>query len=305
MRLNTQLNAYTGHPTIPQRKVEVNISLQINSEESVACKPITTMTESFTKKLHIAVFPWLAFGHLAPFFELSKLIAQKGHQISFISTPRNLRRLPDLPSNLQPLIDMIEIPLPHVENLPKNAEATMDIPSHIVPFLKKAFDGFEEPLDMFLERSKPDWIIYDFAPYWLPAINSKLGISGIWFNIFSAYGSSYIISTLMLNEKSSEVHLRPSEDKIMSGNHVEQDESGVSDFFRLQGTLDGADAVVTRSAGRLKVSLCHFLKNSVKNQLFQLVYFHPHSIRPKTVRMKIGIRSLGGWINKKRIQWFT
>ncbi|MED6195096.1 hypothetical protein PIB30_034836 [Stylosanthes scabra] len=127
------------------------------------------------KNLHIAVFPWLAFGHIIPL--LAKLIAQKGHKISFVSTPRNIKRLPMLPPNLQPLVELIELPLPHVENLPQNAESTtMDIPQHIVPYLKKAFDGLEEPLAKFLETSTPHWLIYDFAPFWLPPITSKLDI---------------------------------------------------------------------------------------------------------------------------------
>ncbi|XP_027768848.1 LOW QUALITY PROTEIN: putative UDP-rhamnose:rhamnosyltransferase 1, partial [Solanum pennellii] len=54
--------------------------------------------ESNTKKLHIVMFPWLAFGHIIPFLELSKFIARKGHKISFISTPKNIDRLPKLPS---------------------------------------------------------------------------------------------------------------------------------------------------------------------------------------------------------------
>ncbi|MED6195965.1 hypothetical protein PIB30_042843 [Stylosanthes scabra] len=83
------------------------------------------------RKLHIAMFPWLAFGHMIPFYELAKLIAQKGHKVSFISTPRNIKRLPKLPSNLQPFVEFIELPLPNVENLPQNAESTLDVPYHI------------------------------------------------------------------------------------------------------------------------------------------------------------------------------
>jgi hypothetical protein len=139
-----------------------------------------------SKKLHIAMFPWLAFGHLIPFLELGKLIAQKGHHISFISTPRNIERLPKIPPDLTPSITFVKLTLPHVENLPENAEATMDVPYHIIPYLQKAHDGLQQPLSHFLETSAPDWIIHDFAPHWLPPIAFKLGISRAFFSIFSA-----------------------------------------------------------------------------------------------------------------------
>lgn len=54
--------------------------------------PIASQTQKFirenSKKFHIAVFPWVAFGHMIPFLELSKLIVGKGHKISSISTPK-------------------------------------------------------------------------------------------------------------------------------------------------------------------------------------------------------------------------
>ena len=57
------------------------------------------------KKLHIAMFPWLAFGHIIPFLELGKLIARKGQRVSFISTPRNIERLPKILPDVSPLMD--------------------------------------------------------------------------------------------------------------------------------------------------------------------------------------------------------
>ena len=193
------------------------------------------------EKLHIMVFPWLAFGHIVPFFELAKLIAQKGHKISFISTPRNIHRLPKVPENLQPLVDLIELPLPRVDKLPENSEATVDIPHHIIPYLKLAFDGLEQPLTKFLERSKPHWIIYDFAPYWLPPISSKLGISCVSFCIFSASGM-YSFSDFFTRKESESPR-----SKGIPEEHNENDESGVSDMFRVLRTSNGAQVIASRS----------------------------------------------------------
>ncbi|WRX11146.1 UDP-glucuronosyl/UDP-glucosyltransferase - like 10 [Theobroma cacao] len=108
-------------------------------------------------KLHIAMFPWLAFGHMIPYLELAKLIAQKGHKISFISTPRNVDRLPKLPPNVASSIQFVKLPQPQVENLPENAEATIDLP-------------YEKPPSSFIDIQddckKPE----DFTkpPKWVP-----------------------------------------------------------------------------------------------------------------------------------------
>ncbi|KAK4541128.1 hypothetical protein RGQ29_031797 [Quercus rubra] len=218
------------------------------------------------KKLHIAMFPWLAFGHIIPFLELSKLIAQKGHRISFISTPRNIERLPKIPPQVAPLITLVKLPLPHVENLPENAEATMDVPYHIIPYLKKAHDGLEQPLSHFLETSTPDWIIHDFAPHWLPPIASKLGISRAFFSIFNASTLCFLgptkSSVIEAHEPRSEpnhfvvppkwvpfhtkVAFRYFEAKQIF-DLFEENDSGNSDWFRYMKVLSGIDALAVKT----------------------------------------------------------
>lgn len=240
--------------------------MPIDSLPSHTLNTTTTMADQHMK-FHFVVFPWLAFGHIGPFFELAKLIAQKGHKISFISTPRNIKRLPKLPTNLQPLVELIELPLLQVDKLPEHAEATVDIPHHTIPYLKKAFDGLEEPLTKFLKRSTPDCIIYDFAPYWLPPLSSKLGISCIFFNILSAFGISFFVDFFLVKpneryfvESSDKVALQPFEDKNLSVGS-EQNESGVSDAFRLQQALSGADFVAVRSCMEIEGESIKLLEN--------------------------------------------
>ncbi|CAL5330134.1 unnamed protein product [Camellia sinensis] len=148
----------------------------------------STSNPSMSKdqKLHIVMFPWLAFGHMIPFLELSKLIAQKGHTVSFISTPKNIDRLPKLPPNLAPLINLVKVQLPKVDKLPENAESTIDLPYHKVKYLKKAYDQLQQPITQLLQDMAPEWVIYDFVPHWLGPIASKLGISRAYFSIFIA-----------------------------------------------------------------------------------------------------------------------
>lgn len=136
--------------------------------------------------LHVVMFPWLAIGHLIPFLELSKCLARKGHRVSLVSTPRNIQRLPKVPPNLSPLLNLVALPLPYVDGLPENAEASTDVPIKKTQHLKKAFDRLESPLTAFLENSIPDWIIYDYASHWLPEIAARLGFPCAYFCLFTA-----------------------------------------------------------------------------------------------------------------------
>ncbi|KAJ0468823.1 putative soyasaponin III rhamnosyltransferase [Helianthus annuus] len=217
---------------------------------------ITAMPTSETdslhgrKQLHVAMFPWLAFGHIIPFLELSKLIAQKGHRVSFLSTTRNIQRLPTLPSHLSPLINLVKLTLPHVQELPHNAEATMDIRTDDIQFLKKAFD---------------DWIIYDFAPYWLPSVAAGLGISRAYFSIVNAWFVAFIgpPSDDLINSSDDRTKAEdfltppkwvPFPSKLCYRKHeanwliggLSVNASGVSDTYRSEMVLKGSDCMFIR-----------------------------------------------------------
>nr|XP_023875027.1 putative UDP-rhamnose:rhamnosyltransferase 1 [Quercus suber] len=125
-----------------------------------------------TQKLHTAMLRRPAFGHIIPFLDLAKNIAQKGHRVSYLATHRNIQRLPKvkLPPYLADSITFVQLPLHNDNSLPENAEATMDIPHHNMLDLKRAYHGLQEDVAQFLENSTPDWIIYDIFAYWLPPI---------------------------------------------------------------------------------------------------------------------------------------
>ncbi|XP_026396836.1 putative UDP-rhamnose:rhamnosyltransferase 1 [Papaver somniferum] len=231
---------------------------------------MATKNQDEDHPLHIVMVPWLAFGHLIPFLELSKSLAKMGHRISFISTPRNIQRLVKNQSS-SPFINFISIPLAKDENLRDQAEATIDLPLDEVPYLKKAYDSLEGPVSIFLETSRPDWIIYDFAPHWLPPVASRLDIPCCFFSIFNAsvncffgppsrHTESDIDDSVSRNRKTLEdftatpswipfptnLAFRMHEIRKVFGS-IQINVSGVSDGRRFACTIQGSEVVAIRS----------------------------------------------------------
>ena len=137
---------------------------------------------------HAVMVPWSAFGHLIPFFQLSIALAKAGIHVSFISTPRNIQRLPKIPPSLATLINFVEFPLPSLGNeiLPEGAEATVDVQVDKVQYLKAACDLLQYPIKQFIAEQLPDWIIVDFFAHWAVEIAQNYNVGLMYFSVFSA-----------------------------------------------------------------------------------------------------------------------
>uniref|UniRef100_K4AJ62 Glycosyltransferase n=1 Tax=Setaria italica TaxID=4555 RepID=K4AJ62_SETIT len=109
---------------------------------------------SSRQRMHVVIFPWLAFGHLLPGLELAQRLASRGHRASsLVSTPRNLARLPPLPAALAPRVDLVPLPLPRLDGLPDGAESTNDVPFDAFELHREAFDGLAAPFSAFLDAA--------------------------------------------------------------------------------------------------------------------------------------------------------
>ncbi|KAK9096842.1 hypothetical protein Sjap_022339 [Stephania japonica] len=221
------------------------------------------LDDNATSALHVAMFPWLAMGHFIPFLELSKCLAERGHRISFISTPRNIQRLPKIPPKLSHLIDFVVLPLPSIEGLPEDAEASVDIPINKAQLLKMAFDGLESPITAFLKSSSPDWILLDYASHWLPPILDELGLPWAYFSLFTAAMLSFFGSpdALINNQRLSIEDFTKSPNWIPFESNVAyryhemakffeaggENESNASDFYRFGVAVRDSKFVALRS----------------------------------------------------------
>ncbi|XP_027078079.1 putative UDP-rhamnose:rhamnosyltransferase 1 [Coffea arabica] len=262
------------------------------------------------KKLHVVVFPWLAFGHMIPFLELAKSIAQKGHRVTFVSTPRNIDRLPKIPSTLISQLNYLKLPLPQIENLPENAEATTDLPITKVHCLKKAYDGLQIEVAQFLETTLPDWLIYDFASHSLPSMVGKLGISLAFFSSMNAWSATFFGSAKTFHTRTkpedflvppkwvpfpSKVAFRRHELMRMAAGNVEN-ASGVSDWDRVAEALIRCDAILVRSCRELESDWLDLTEKMHEKPVIT-VGLMPPSARDREDDGDDTWHTISGWLN--------
>ncbi|CAN6291457.1 unnamed protein product [Urochloa humidicola] len=128
---------------------------------------------------------------MIPYLELAKRLAARGHAVTFLSTPRNIARLPPVPVHLSPRIRLVALPPPVVEGLPEGAESTADVPPEQNELIKKALDGLAAPFAAFLADAvaggrRPDWAVIDFCHHALPPIAKAHGVPCAAFLIVQA-----------------------------------------------------------------------------------------------------------------------
>ncbi|KAK7286772.1 hypothetical protein RJT34_22001 [Clitoria ternatea] len=142
-------------------------------------------------KLHIAMFPWMATGHMTPFLHLANQLAKRGHKITFLLPQKAQHQLQHL--NLHPhLITFHLITIPHVDGLPQGTQTASEIPIFLNHLLAIAMDKTRDQVEETLASIKPHFVFYDSA-YWVPQIARKFGIKTICYNVVSAASLAIVL----------------------------------------------------------------------------------------------------------------
>ncbi|XP_008466142.2 UDP-glycosyltransferase 91C1 [Cucumis melo] len=263
--------------------------------------------------LHVVLFPWLAFGHLIPFARLAICLAQKGFKVSFISTPRNLRRIPKISPHLSSVVSLVGVSLPLVDGLPVAAEASSDVPYNKQQLLKKAFDSLESQLADLLRDLNPDWIIYDYASHWISPLAAELRISSVFFSLFTAgflaflgppselsngRGSRSTVEDFMevpeWMSHGSNLRFRYHELKTSLDGAI-GNESGTSDSVRFGVSIEESVAVAVRSSPELEPESFDLL-----TKLYQKPVIPIGFLPPLTEDVKELSEDIEQWLKKQK-----
>lgn len=158
--------------------------------------------------LHVLMFPWLAHGHISAFLELAKKLSQRNFYIYFCSTPINLASLKNqICPKTFPSIQLVELHLPTLPNLPPQCHTTKSLPLHLQSTLKTALDMAKPTFFDILASLRPDLLIYDIFQPWAPEVASQLSIPAIHFQTMGAAAFSYFMHNMISETAETEFPL--------------------------------------------------------------------------------------------------
>ncbi|XP_049379601.1 beta-D-glucosyl crocetin beta-1,6-glucosyltransferase-like isoform X3 [Solanum stenotomum] len=170
--------------------------------------------------LRVLMFPFLAYGHISPFLNVAKKLADREFLIYLCSTPINLKYASKkIPEKYADSIQLVEFHLPELPELPPHYHTTNDLPPHLHHTLQKALKMSKPNFSKILENLKPDLVIYDILQQWAERVANEHNIPAVKLLTSGATVFSYF--TISLNKPGDvfpfpEIYLRKSEQVKMN-----------------------------------------------------------------------------------------
>ncbi|KAL1543129.1 beta-D-glucosyl crocetin beta-1,6-glucosyltransferase [Salvia divinorum] len=150
------------------------------------------MAEAKTKQFTILLFPWLAYSHVHPFFELAKNLSARSFHVHFCSSAVNLDSIRSKIAQDPPTaVDLIELPFPRLPDLPPHLHTTKNLPPNLTAALIHAFQQTSPAFSEITNRTNPDLLIYDYFQPWAAKEARRRGIPSVYFATAGAAPFSY------------------------------------------------------------------------------------------------------------------
>ncbi|KAH6789240.1 hypothetical protein C2S51_004246 [Perilla frutescens var. frutescens] len=274
------------------------------------------------KEVHVVMLPWLAFGHMIPFLDLSIALAKFGIHVSYLSTPANIPRLPKIPPDISQFIEFVPIPLPKLDSnpLPENAEATPDIPADRMDDLKKACDLLQGPIKNFIAERSPNWIVVDFFHHWVVDIAQELDIPIIHYFIATASTAVFCWTPeFVAGEGQRQVRPSPRDmtvppdwvdfpsqvacrnhEAVAMHNHLYGAKpSGIQDGARTTRLVQGCQAVAIRTCLELEADYLKLYSKITGNPVFPVGCFPPATVEETRIIREEPWSNIFDWLDKQ------
>ncbi|KAL2233857.1 UDP-glycosyltransferase 91C1 [Sesamum indicum] len=282
------------------------------------------MSKNEDDDVRVVMLPWLAFGHMIPFLDLSIAFAKSGIHVYFLSTPRNIQRLHQrIPPNLPHLIEFVSFPLPKLDGsnlLPEDAEATVDIPADKMDCLKIACDLLQEPVKNFIAGKLPNWIIVDFFPHWAVDIAHNLNIPIITYCICSASTAVFFWTPeFIVGEGKREARTSPQDltappdwvdfpSQVACRNHEAtvlynvlygKNASGVPDGARLMRLVQASQAIAIRTSLEFEGDYVKQHSNLSGKPVFPVGFLPPEKVQGRSTIREESWCKIFDWLDQQ------
>ncbi|CAN4096110.1 unnamed protein product [Withania somnifera] len=150
------------------------------------------MAVEHTSNIRVLMFPYLAYGHITPFVEVAKKLADRGFSIDLCSTPINLSFIKEkIPHKYSSSIQPVELHLPDTSELPPHYHSTNGLPAHLLPIVYKDLMMAKPQFYQIMKDRKPDVLVHDIMQPWSTEIASSLNIPAIKYFIGSGATCCY------------------------------------------------------------------------------------------------------------------
>ncbi|KAK8957749.1 Flavanone 7-O-glucoside 2''-O-beta-L-rhamnosyltransferase [Platanthera zijinensis] len=230
------------------------------------------MSPTKQPSIRVLMLPWLAHGHISPFLELAKKLCSSNIAVYLCSTPANLSSVEKrIDSETFPHLHLAELHLPADEDLPPHLHTTKNLPSHLMPALKTAFDRSAPTFSRLLESLSPHLLIYDFILPWAPVAAAQHSIPAVVFLPIAACTAAFFIHHLT---RSPEDQLPfpaprfpdPKQGEIMA--MVNRMTNGISDGERMVQCLSRSDGFVAlRSFREIDAKYIDYLSSIIQKEV--------------------------------------
>ncbi|XP_030526540.1 beta-D-glucosyl crocetin beta-1,6-glucosyltransferase-like [Rhodamnia argentea] len=149
------------------------------------------------RSIKVLMLPWLAHGHISPFLELAKRLSTRNFHVYLCSTPVNLSSIkPKISEKHSSSIELVELHLPSLPDLPPHYHTTKGLPPHLMKTLQVAFDMARPGFSDIVNSIGPDLLLYEVLQPWAPEVAKSHGLPAVCFSIIGAALLSFILHVL-------------------------------------------------------------------------------------------------------------